>query len=257
VADDKKIMEQLGRGDAAAMASQGAHQGTTFEVQPSEKEVESESSPNHKTESSHKPHSPASDTDISSHTEVLSRDVPAASDPTPTESPVEPEARRTALQTFIIMMALCASVFLAALDVTIITTALPTISEYFHSDAGYTWIGSGYLLANAASTPIWGKLSDIWGRKPILLCAAGIFFLGSALAGGSTSIAMLIAARAIQGIGGGGLIILSNICIGDLFSVRNRGKYYGVIGMVRDFKQLPTRDLLRMLTINSAIRSGQ
>jgi len=158
-------------------------------------------------------------------------DVPPTS-PTQNAEMLNPEASRTKLQTTIIMLSLCASVFLAALDTTIITTALPTISEYFHSNAGYTWIGSAYLLANAASTPSWGKFSDIWGRKPILLVAVAIFFIGSLLAGVSVSIGMLIAARAIQGIGGGGLIILVNICISDLFSMRNRGTYFGVIGGV-------------------------
>lgn len=71
----------------------------------------------------------------------------------------------------IIMVALCLAVFLAALDVTIVTTALPTISEHFHSATGYTWIGSAFLLANAASTPSWAKISDIFGRKPMLLAA--------------------------------------------------------------------------------------
>ncbi|KAG4417652.1 hypothetical protein IFR04_009222 [Cadophora malorum] len=146
-----------------------------------------------------------------------------------------PEDTRTKLQTTIIVLSLCASVFLAALDTTIITTALPTISEYFHSNAGYTWIGSAYLLANAASVPSWGKFSDIWGRKPILLVASGVFFVGSLLAAVSVSIGMLITARAIQGIGGGGLIILVNICITDLFSMRARGAYYGIIGMVWAF----------------------
>ncbi|KAE9369002.1 MFS general substrate transporter [Stipitochalara longipes BDJ] len=161
---------------------------------------------------------------------------PTASPTSPTpnhgDQNLNPEASRTKLQTTIIMLSLCASVFLAALDTTIITTALPTISEYFHSNAGYTWIGSSYLLANAASTPSWGKFSDIWGRKPILLAAVAIFFIGSLLAGVSVNIGMLIAARAIQGIGGGGLIILVNICISDLFSMRNRGTYFGVIGGV-------------------------
>jgi len=147
-------------------------------------------------------------------------------------NPTEPEASRTKLQTTIIMASLCASVFLAALDVTIVTTALPTISEHFRSNAGYTWIGSAYLLANAASTPSWGKFSDIWGRKPILLCASSVFFVGSLLAAISVSIGMLIVARAIQGIGGGGLIILVNICISDLFSMRNRGQYFAMTGMV-------------------------
>jgi MFS family permease len=146
--------------------------------------------------------------------------------------PTDPEASRTKVQTTIIMVCLCASVFLAALDITIISTALPTISEHFHSNAGYTWIGSAYLLANAASTPSWGKISDIWGRKPILLCASCVFFLGSVLSATSVSISMLIAGRAVQGIGGGGLIILVNICISDLFSMRNRGQYFGMLGMV-------------------------
>lgn len=145
--------------------------------------------------------------------------------------PADPEASRTRLQTSIIMVCLCASVFLAALDTTIVTTALPTISEYFHSSAGYTWIGSAYLLANAASIPSWGKVSDIWGRKPVLLCACSVFFIGSTLAATSVNIGMLITARAIQGIGGGGLLVLVNICISDLFSMRNRGQYFALVGM--------------------------
>ena len=132
----------------------------------------------------------------------------------------------------LIMTALCMAVFLAALDVTIITTALPTISEDFHSTAGYTWIGSAFLLANSASIPSWGKVSDIFGRKPMLLFANIVFMVGSLVAALSNSIGMLIAARAVQGIGGGGLIILVNIVIGDLFSLRSRGAFYGMVGGV-------------------------
>ncbi|QSZ36401.1 hypothetical protein DSL72_006278 [Monilinia vaccinii-corymbosi] len=150
-------------------------------------------------------------------------------------APPDPEATRTKLQTTIIMISLCASVFLAALDVSIITTALPTISEHFHSEAGYTWIGSAYLLANASSTPSWGKFSDIWGRKPILLLASTVFFVGSLLAATSVSVGMLIVARAVQGVGGGGLIILVNICISDLFSLRKRGAYFGLVSMTWAF----------------------
>lgn len=150
-------------------------------------------------------------------------------------TPEEPEASRTTFQTFVIMSSLCASVFLAALDMSIITTALPTIAQHFNSSSGYTWIGSSYLLAVAVATPSWGKFSDIWGRKPILLGAAIIFFVGSALCGAAVNIGMLIAARAIQGVGGGGLIILVNISISDLFSMRNRSTYYGIIGMVWAF----------------------
>ncbi|KAG9792310.1 Efflux pump dotC [Exophiala dermatitidis] len=134
---------------------------------------------------------------------------------------------------FIVMFSLGMALFLAALDVTIITTALPTIADHFQaSAAGYTWVGSAYLLANAASVPLWGKISDIWGRKPIIMLANVIFLAGSLIAALSTSIGMLIGARVIQGIGGGGLVILVNICIADLFSMRDRPKYYGFMGMV-------------------------
>jgi predicted MFS family arabinose efflux permease len=133
---------------------------------------------------------------------------------------------------FIIMLSLCMALFLAALDVTIITTALPTIAGVFKaSSASYTWIGSAYLLANAASVPLWGKLSDIWGRKPIILVANIVFMVGSLVAALSQSVGMLIGGRTIQGIGGGGLIILVNICISDLFSMRERAKYFGIVGM--------------------------
>ncbi|KAK5134375.1 hypothetical protein LTR08_006555 [Meristemomyces frigidus] len=143
-----------------------------------------------------------------------------------------PIRERSKGKIIVIMLALCMAVFLAALDVTIVTTALPTISEHFGSSSGYTWIGSAFLLANSASIPSWGKVSDIFGRKPMLLLANVIFMIGSLIAALSTSIGMLIAARAIQGIGGGGLVILVNITIGDLFSLRNRGAYYGMIGAV-------------------------
>ncbi|KAK5055929.1 hypothetical protein LTR84_012479 [Exophiala bonariae] len=133
----------------------------------------------------------------------------------------------------IIMFSLGMALFLAALDVTIITTALPTIAQHFNASAAdYTWVGSSYLLANAASVPLWGKLSDIWGRKPMIILANVIFMAGSLIAGISNSIGLLIGGRVIQGVGGGGLVILVNICIADLFSMRDRPKYYGILGGV-------------------------
>ncbi|KUI55839.1 hypothetical protein VP1G_03217 [Cytospora mali] len=143
-----------------------------------------------------------------------------------------PEARRTKLQTTLIMISLCSAVFLSALDTTIVTVAVPTISDDFNSTAGYTWIGSAYLLANAAAAPSWGKISDIWGRKPVILSAVGVFWIGSLLAGVSVNMAMLIVGRAVQGIGGGGIMTLCNICISDLFSMRKRGMYMGIISLV-------------------------
>jgi EmrB/QacA subfamily drug resistance transporter len=148
----------------------------------------------------------------------------------PTARPSHEE--RSRINIALIMFAIAMAVFLAALDITIITTALETISSDLHSSAGFTWIGSSYLLASTASTPIWGEISDIFGRKPILLIANLVFFAGSLIAGLSINIAMLITARAIQGIGGGGLLVLANICIGDLFSPRERGAYYSILGAV-------------------------
>ncbi|ROT39619.1 hypothetical protein SODALDRAFT_273988 [Sodiomyces alkalinus F11] len=144
----------------------------------------------------------------------------------------EPEAGRTRLETALVVGSLCAALFLAALDVTIIATAVPTISEEFQSNLGYIWIGSSYLLSNAAFVPTWGKISDIFGRKPILLCAVAVFWVGSLLCGVAVDMPMLIAARAVQGLGGGGIIVLVNICISDLFSIRQRGVYFGLVGMV-------------------------
>lgn len=120
-----------------------------------------------------------------------------------------------------IVSALCLAMFLAALDTVLITTALPSIAKVFHiPDAGYAWVGSAYLLTNAASVPFWGKLSDVFGRKPILMVANVIFSAGSLVSALAMSFDMLIAGRAIQGLGGGGIVILVNICVGDLFSLR-------------------------------------
>lgn len=139
---------------------------------------------------------------------------------------------RSPLQTGLIVTSLALTLFLVALDMTIITTAAPVIASQFGSGLGYTWVGSAYLLANAAAVPSWGKVSDIWGRKPILLIAVAVFWVGSLLSGLAQNMGWLIAARTVQGVGGGGIVVLVNICIGDLFSMRTRGVFYGVMGIV-------------------------
>lgn len=136
------------------------------------------------------------------------------------DAPIEDPVQRSKLRLFAIIGALYLSLFLAALDATIVSTAIPTISSHFGSASGYTWIGAAYLLANCAAGPIWAKLSDIWGRKPIILAAVAIFFLSSIVCALSYSMAMLIAGRSIQGAAGGGLILLVNITISDLFDMR-------------------------------------
>jgi hypothetical protein len=121
----------------------------------------------------------------------------------------------------LLVLSLFVSVFLSALDITIITTALPMIAEHLETNAtGFVWIGSAYLLAGAASEPIWAKISDIFGRKPVLMFANAVFLGGSTLCALSKSVQILIVGRIIQGLGSGGLLVLVNILIGDLFSPR-------------------------------------
>lgn len=124
-------------------------------------------------------------------------------------------------QLALILIALCLAVFLAAIDATIISTSLPTIAQDLGaSDSGFAWIGSSYLIALAASAPFWGKVSDIFGRKPMLIIANIVFLVGSLVAALSHSLTQLLVGRALQGTGGGGLITLVEISVGDMFSQR-------------------------------------
>ncbi|RDX43364.1 MFS amino acid permease [Lentinus brumalis] len=130
----------------------------------------------------------------------------------------------------VVFIGLMACVFLAALDQTIVSTALPTIVAKLGGGKDYSWVGSAYLLASSALSPIYGKLSDIIGRKPILFAAIAIFLLGSALCGAAQNMTWLVVARAVQGIGGGGIMQLVQITISDIVSLQDRGKYGGYIG---------------------------
>jgi MFS family permease len=120
-----------------------------------------------------------------------------------------------------IMIALCVASFLAILDISFVTTALPTISAHFKaSQISYSWVGSSYLVTQSALAPFWGKVSDIFGRKPITFLAMFVFFIGSLVCAVANSIGMLIAGRAIQGAGAGGVMLIVTILIGDLVSPR-------------------------------------
>lgn len=155
---------------------------------------------------------------------------PSTSNDEPAPSP--PKSKQSLAKIATVMVSLCACVFLAALEVTIVSTALPTIASHFASDSGYTWIGTSFVLAHTASTPSWGKISDIWGRKPILLIANVIFFGGSLICALVNDLAAFIAGRAIQGLGAAGMQTMVNICISDMFSQRDRGLYYGLTSIV-------------------------
>jgi MFS family permease len=130
------------------------------------------------------------------------------------------------------MMSLCLSVLLSALDLTIVTPAIPAIVGSFQSAAGYTWVGGAYTLAYAAVTPVWGSVSDIWGRKPIMLIAVAIFLVGSLVCALAPKMNALIVGRAIQGLGGSGMGIMVNIVVSDMFSLRDRGLYLAITSLV-------------------------
>ena len=132
----------------------------------------------------------------------------------------------------VIIGALLLGMLLAALDQTIVATALPTIAGDLHGLSDLSWIVTAYILASTASTPLWGKLGDQYGRKVFFQAAIVIFLAGSVLSGLSTSILELIAFRAIQGIGGGGLMIGAQAIVGNVVAPRDRGKYQGIFGAV-------------------------
>lgn len=131
------------------------------------------------------------------------------------------------------MASLCLTQFITALDVTIIATALPTITRTLAANASeYAWIGSSFTLASTTSSPIWAKLSDLFGVKWTLISANVVFFAGSLLAALARTPAMLIGGRTIQGLGSGGIQVLITILIGRMFALGDRAKYYGLMGLV-------------------------
>src|SRR5690242_9516764 len=121
---------------------------------------------------------------------------------------------------------------LAALDQTIVATALPTIVSDLGGLSHLSWVTSAFLLAQTAVTPIYGKLGDLYGRKRVLQSAVLVFLAGSALCGLADGMTELIAFRAVQGLGAGGLIVLVQAVIGDVVPPRERGKYQGLFGAV-------------------------
>ncbi|MET7679704.1 MFS transporter [Streptomyces sp. NPDC005423] len=128
--------------------------------------------------------------------------------------------------------ALLLGLLLAALDQTIVSTALPTIVSDLGGLEHLSWVVTAYLLASTAATPLWGKLGDQYGRKRLFQTAIVIFLIGSALCGMARNMPELIGFRALQGLGGGGLIVLSMAIVGDVVSPRERGRYQGLFGAV-------------------------
>jgi len=117
---------------------------------------------------------------------------------------------------------------LGALDQNIVVTALPRIVSELGAISHLTWVVTSYIVTATVATPLYGKLSDQYGRKPLLYWAIGIFLIGSVLAGLSQTMTELIVFRAVQGVGAGGLLPLAQITIGDVISPRERGRYQGI-----------------------------
>ncbi|BGP26001.1 major facilitator superfamily protein [Rhodotorula toruloides] len=142
-----------------------------------------------------------------------------------------PEKGKKPFAFWAVFIALCFSLFLSAIDVTAVSTVLPDMAQEFKS-ADYSWVGSAYALTSTALIPWTGGLANIFGRRPILVAALLFFALGSALTGAAQSMAMAIAGRSVQGIGGGAILTMSEIIVIDLVPLAERGSYMGILGAV-------------------------
>ena len=149
--------------------------------------------------------------------------------PTVSEDPALGLPRRQKME---ILFAVLLGMFLAALDQTIVGPVLPRIVGDLNGVDYYTWVVTIYLLTSTVTVPIYGKLSDLYGRKPILMIGITLFLIGSALSGLSQEMWQLILFRGIQGLGAGALFPIALAVIGDLFTPAERGKYQGLFGAV-------------------------
>jgi EmrB/QacA subfamily drug resistance transporter len=151
-------------------------------------------------------------------------------------APPEPEhvgpAQLTHPEIRTIVIGIMLAMFLGALDQTIVATALPTIGRHFGDLGDLAWVVTAYLITGTAVTPLYGKLSDIHGRRAMMLIAIGLFVAGSFCCALAPSMTVLVFSRALQGLGGGGLMALSQTIIADIVSPRERGRYQGYIAAV-------------------------
>ena len=125
---------------------------------------------------------------------------------------------------WLVFAAMCICLFLSALELYAVSTALPTIAHDLRATQ-FVWVGSAYALSSTAFLPMSGGLAQVFGRRPAILLTIGLFALGSGICGGASSMDMLIAGRAIQGLGGGGIQSLTGIILADLVTLQERGLY--------------------------------
>ena len=143
-----------------------------------------------------------------------------------------PDAAPDRRHIIFVLIGLMTAMLLASLDQTIFSTALPTIVGELDGVSHMLWITTAYILAATIMMPVYGKLGDLMGRKSLLLIAIGLFMLGSIVGGLAQNMPELIAGRAIQGLGGGGLMILSQAILAEVVPARERGRYVGFMGAV-------------------------
>src|SRR5262245_62827074 len=153
------------------------------------------------------------------------------------ERPVVVDLRAVAVEVaprsrLLIYFSVLLAMLLSSLDQTVVATALPRIVTDLQGANRYVWAVTAYMLCSTVTIPVYGKLSDVYGRKVMLLIAVGLFMAGSSLSGLSQSMNQLIGFRALQGLGAGGFYPLALSVVGDLFNPRERGKYQGAIGAV-------------------------
>src|SRR5512135_3394868 len=148
-------------------------------------------------------------------------DIPDISD----SPPIAPRAPLTSGEIRTILTSLMLTMCLAALDQTIVATALPTIGRQFHDVSNLSWVITAYLLASTAVAPVFGTLSDIYGRKAMIITSLSLFVAGSVLCAVAPNMTALILARGLQGLGGGGIMPVVQTVISDVVSPRERGQY--------------------------------
>ncbi|KAG0363542.1 hypothetical protein BG005_010740 [Podila minutissima] len=153
---------------------------------------------------------------------------PEADENTPAPLFYKPPTRQFVL----IILALSLNVFLASLDQIIVSTSIPAITREFQTLGDISWLGTAYMMTATATQPLYGKFSDIFGRKTTMLFANVMFLIGSAICGWANSMTVLIVGRGIAGIGAGGLMAMVFIIMSDMLDMRERGKYIGFVGVV-------------------------
>jgi MFS family permease len=146
-------------------------------------------------------------------------------------APSAPGNKKKDSRFWIVFGVLNLCLFLSALELLAVPNALPTIASDLNSESEYVWVGSAYALASAAFLPFSGGLAQAFGRRPTLLLCVGLFFIGSGLCGGARNMAMMIAGRTVQGLGGGAIQGVTAIILADMTSLEERGLYASAFGV--------------------------